>query len=114
MIYKTWHERERLQWHSPTATRTGKRERESRTEEARTLKRETGTIYVREGVKRAVQRDRERRAQRRVFVWWFHYGDVSLRQTYAFPPLPSPLTSRPLSRRIYLALFYIYTTPRNS
>jgi len=121
MIYKTWHERERLQWHSRTAAngetdRQRERERERERERgmegateakgARMLQRGTGTMY--EGVKRTVKGDRHRgrrRGQRRVSTWRFHYGDVSLRQTYALPH-----TSR--SRVAYTSRYFIFIPHR--
>jgi len=74
MIYKTWHERERLQWHSRMATkkeRERERERERKRERERERERkcerakgadveersQTGTTYVREGIERVAKRE---------------------------------------------------------
>lgn len=107
MIYKTWHERERSQWHSRMATRRGDRESEREAKGDR----DTPHTCARGLNEWRREREEERECERNkggkgVVAWRFHYGDVSLRQTYA------PLTSCPLA--VYISRYFIFICPRNS
>lgn len=69
------------------------RERERKSEESADVEEgdQTGIIYVREGVERGAA------------AWRFHYGDVSLRQTYAPNVVPA--------LAVYISRYFIFIRP---
>lgn len=116
MIYKTWHERERLQWYSRIAT---KREKEKergrrRTKGVQIFRRggQTGAIYVREGVERVVEKKREMQEEgRKEGEGLSHGGFITVMYHYV---RLMPLTSYQLLPYISLSRYFIFIRRRNS
>lgn len=114
MIYKTWHERERLQWYSRIETKRGReRKRICWNERGVDIQEgdQTGVIYGLNEWRGKRERERETDVRGRwrgrggVVAWRFHYSDVSLRQTYAPNVVPA------LPPYISLPRYFIFIRP---